>query len=456
MSFRKERLLPGRLASSEREQEQEVAIRVSDVSKCYQLYDKPQDRLRQSIYPRFQRMVGTAVRQYAREFWALKDISLQVKKGETFSVIGRNGSGKSTLLQIICGTLAQTTGIVETKGRIGALLELGAGFNPDFTGRENVYMNGAVHGLSKEEIDVRFEEIAAFADIGDFIEYPVKMYSSGMYVRLAFAVQTSITPDVLVVDEALAVGDFQFTRKCLRRIEDLKAKGLSIVFVSHDIALVQKISDRVLYLHQGKIESMGSPATICSRYISSIGTNAMPSSGVTENAPSNASDACNWPIGAIEGSFTRSGTRHVEIVSVVLDTVSAASIINFGETAGVDIDLIVHRSVKNLCVSMYVIDEAGQLLVGTNTNYEGIKFPQMLPGDRVKVCFKFENRLRDGKYGLTTIISDFVSAVNYEYLDYIEPAIVFHVCSDKESVRWAMYTPSFNLRCFINGSLLVT
>ena len=445
----------GTLKDNVAERAEHVAIRVNGVSKCYQLYDKPQDRLRQSIYPRLQRMFGRPVRQYAREFWALRDITFEVKKGETVGVIGRNGSGKSTLLQVICGTLAQTTGTVETKGRIGALLELGAGFNPEFTGRENVYMNGAVLGLSKDDIDKRFEEIAAFADIGDFIEQPVKMYSSGMYVRLAFAVQTSVAPDVLVVDEALAVGDFQFTRKCLRRIEDLKAKGASILFVSHDVALVQKISNSVLYLHQGKIESMGSPATACSRYIASMETTTTAWAAVSGVAPSNAGEASSWPNGAIEGSFTRSGSRHVQIVSVVLDTISSANILNFGEMAGISIDLVAHRSVKNLCVSMYVIDEAGQLLLGTNTHYEGIRFPRMAPGDRAKAYFRFENRFRDGKYGITAIASEFVSALNYEYLDYIEPAVTFQVTSNKESARWAIYTPPFELRCFVNGVPLV-
>ena len=192
----------------------EIAIKVENLSKCYHIYDQPRDRLKQMILPRMQRAIGMQPRQYFREFWALKDVSFEVKKGETVGIIGRNGSGKSTLLQMVCGTLNPTSGSIQTSGRIAALLELGSGFNPEFTGRENVYLNGAVLGLSRDEIDVRFDEIAAFAEIGEFIDQPVKTYSSGMMVRLAFAVAINVDPQILVVDEALSVGDELFQRKC--------------------------------------------------------------------------------------------------------------------------------------------------------------------------------------------------------------------------------------------------
>ena len=200
----------------------EIAIKVENLSKCYQIYDQPRDRLKQFLLPRLQRVVGLTPKQYYREFWALKDISFDVKKGETVGIIGRNGSGKSTLLQMICGTLSPTTGSVATHGRIAALLELGSGFNPEFTGRENVYMNASVLGLTNDEIDARFDEIAAFADIGEFIEQPVKTYSSGMYSRLAFSIAINVDPEILIVDEALAVGDARFVAKCMRRIKDIR------------------------------------------------------------------------------------------------------------------------------------------------------------------------------------------------------------------------------------------
>ncbi len=194
----------------------DTAIKVSNLSKCYQIYEAPSDRLKQFVVPRLQRLIGRLPKQYFREFWALKDVSFEVKKGETVGIIGRNGSGKSTLLQLICGTLSPSAGNLEVNGRVAALLELGSGFNVEFTGRENIYMNASILGLSQKEIDDRFDEIVAFADIGQFIEQPVKTYSSGMMVRLAFAVIAHVEADILVVDEALAVGDAFFTQKCMR------------------------------------------------------------------------------------------------------------------------------------------------------------------------------------------------------------------------------------------------
>ena len=229
----------------------DIAIQVSNLSKCYQIYNSPRDRLKQFVVPRIQRVAGKVPKQYYSDFWALKDVSFEVKKGETVGIIGRNGSGKSTLLQMICGTLNPTNGSIQTSGRIAALLELGSGFNPEFTGRENVYNNAAILGLSKEEVDARFDDIAAFADIGDFIEQPVKTYSSGMLVRLAFAVQATVDPNILIVDEALAVGDEIFQRKCFARLEALKSQGTSILFVSHSPASIIELCDRTLLLDHG-------------------------------------------------------------------------------------------------------------------------------------------------------------------------------------------------------------
>jgi lipopolysaccharide transport system ATP-binding protein len=239
----------------------EIAIKIDNLSKCYQLYDKPRDRLLQ--------MLMRGHRQYYREFWALKDISFEIKKGETIGIIGRNGSGKSTLLQLICGTLNPSSGSIYTHGRIAALLELGSGFNPDFTGRENVYMNGSVLGLSKEEIDARFDDIVAFADIGDFIEQPVKTYSSGMNVRLAFAVIAHVDADILVIDEALAVGDAFFVQKCMRFLRKFMEKG-TLLFVSHDTGAVINFCRSVVWLDKGRIKRQGEPKKIAQLYLAEI------------------------------------------------------------------------------------------------------------------------------------------------------------------------------------------
>lgn len=234
------------------------AIEVNGLSKCYQIYDKPSDRLRQ--------MLVKNRRQYYKEFWALKDVSFKIKKGETVGIIGRNGAGKSTLLQMLCGTLYPTEGEIKTNGRLAALLELGAGFNPEFTGRENVFLSAALHGLSDSEIQKRFESIAEFADIGEFIDQAVRSYSTGMFVRLAFAVQVHLDPDVFVIDEALAVGDQRFVQKCYRKLEELKSRGTSLLFVSHDTTAIKMLSDRAIWIHDGSLRKIGDASSVVDAY----------------------------------------------------------------------------------------------------------------------------------------------------------------------------------------------
>lgn len=255
------------LKKMEQEQvETEVAIRISNLSKIYQIYDRPEDRLKQSILPRLRRLFFCQPRNYYKEFCAVNDVSFDVKKGETIGIIGRNGAGKSTLLQIICGTLAPSSGTVEINGRIAALLELGSGFNPEFTGRENVYMNAAILGLKQEEIDARYEDICAFADIGDFIEQPVKSYSSGMLVRLAFSVIAHVDADILIVDEALSVGDAFFTQKCMRFLRNFMKKG-TVLFVSHDTGAVVNLCSKAICLKDGFVSKYGSPDEVIEFYL---------------------------------------------------------------------------------------------------------------------------------------------------------------------------------------------
>lgn len=236
----------------------EQAIVIRGVSKSFPVYAKPHHRLLQMLLPRENR--------WAQEFQALRSVDLEVARGETIGIVGRNGSGKSTLLQIICGTLSPSTGSVAVHGRIAALLELGAGFNPEFTGRENVFLNGTVLGLSMQEVEERFDEIVAFADIGDFIDQPVKTYSSGMYVRLAFAVAIHVTPDILIVDEALSVGDEAFQRKCFARIDAIRDSGATVLFVSHSASTVVELCDRAILLDRGEVLSSGTPRRVISQY----------------------------------------------------------------------------------------------------------------------------------------------------------------------------------------------
>lgn len=247
----------------------DIAIRASHLGKCFHIYNNPQDRLKQFIFPRLQRLIGRQPKAYFREFWALNDVSFEVKKGETVGIIGRNGSGKSTLLQLICGTLTPSSGQVEINGRVAALLELGSGFNPEFTGRENVYMNASVLGLSQEETEKRFDDIATFADIGEFIEQPVKTYSSGMMVRLAFAVIAHVDADILVIDEALAVGDVFFTQKCMRFLRNFMKTG-TVLFVSHDTGAVVNLCNKAVLLNRGQVKASGTPKQIAELYLESL------------------------------------------------------------------------------------------------------------------------------------------------------------------------------------------
>jgi lipopolysaccharide transport system ATP-binding protein len=247
----------------------DLAVSVAGVGKCYHIYDTPRDRLKQFVLPRVRRVAGMPERKYHRDFWAVRDVSFELMRGEAIGIIGRNGSGKSTLLQLMCGTLTPTTGTVETSGRIAALLELGAGFNPDFSGRENVFMNAALLGLTREQIEARFDAIAAFADIGDFLEQPVKMYSSGMFVRLAFAVIAHVDADILVVDEALAVGDALFTQKCMRFIRKFRERG-SLLYVSHDSSSVMNLCDRAIWLQSGSMKEYGAAKEVCEQYLDDL------------------------------------------------------------------------------------------------------------------------------------------------------------------------------------------
>jgi lipopolysaccharide transport system ATP-binding protein len=236
----------------------DVVIAVHNLGKCYRIYDRPQNRLKQALL--------RGRRQYFREFWALHNVSLEIRRGETVGIIGRNGCGKSTLLQLICSTLHPTTGEVSIRGRVAALLELGAGFNPEFTGRDNVFTNAAILGLKQAEIAARFDQIVAFSELGNFINRPVKTYSSGMYVRLAFAVAISVDPDILVVDEALSVGDEAFQRKCFARIEDIQRRGGTILFVSHSAGTVIELCNRAVLLDQGDQLLTGEPKAVVARY----------------------------------------------------------------------------------------------------------------------------------------------------------------------------------------------
>jgi lipopolysaccharide transport system ATP-binding protein len=244
----------------------DVSVRADGLSKQYLLWDNPRDRLKHPLRYMASKWLPIQPKTYFREFWALRDVSFTLHRGETLGVIGRNGSGKSTLLQLVCGTLTPTSGTFHTQGRVSALLELGAGFNPEYSGKDNVYMNASILGLSTQEIDAKYDEIVEFADIGEFIDQPVKTYSSGMFVRLAFAVAAHVDAEILVVDEALAVGDAFFTQKCMRYMRRFRERG-SLLFVSHDTGAVTNLCDRVLMLENGVVKADGAARDVCDLYL---------------------------------------------------------------------------------------------------------------------------------------------------------------------------------------------
>jgi lipopolysaccharide transport system ATP-binding protein len=335
----------------------EPAIKVEGLSKYYHMYDRPEDRLKQAIIPRFDRLLGRPPTQYAREFWALRDVSFDVARGETVGIIGRNGSGKSTLLQIVCGTLAPATGSVQINGRVAALLELGSGFNPEFTGRDNVYMNGSVLGLSTAEIDARYRAIEDFAGIGAFIDQPVKTYSSGMVVRLAFAVSVSVDPDILVIDEALAVGDMAFQQKCLQRLTDLREIGTTILLVTHDIMLTRNYCSRVVYLDGGRVKAIGDAESVGEAYLKDIFAGDHAASGTS---------AVDWKP---EAGKLRFGTERGAIThSALAGSASAGPIFRAGETVAISVEARVAADVANPELVVQLRDARGYVLYGLATN----------------------------------------------------------------------------------------
>lgn len=350
----------------------EIAIEVKNLSKCYQIYDQPRDRLRQFVLPRMQQLIGRLPKQYYREFWALKEISFDIKKGETVGIIGRNGSGKSTLLQIITGTLAPTAGSVTTHGRIAALLELGAGFNPEFTGRENVFLNGALLGLSHVEIERHFDEIAAFADIGEYIDQAVKTYSSGMFVRLAFAVQAHLLSDILIVDEALAVGDVFFQQKCARFMRDRLADCTKLL-VTHDMHAVHNFCSRVIVVQGGGIVFDGNVREGVEVYLRSSHSDIFRDSSLRTDeslrkvvlpAKSNGSHA-------IPGE-AMGGRGNVKFVAVAVRVNSQLiqsnrSTVFGGDLVELAMDLHATELVENLIVGYLIVDRNGMYVCGDNT-----------------------------------------------------------------------------------------
>ena len=377
-----------------------VAVDVHNLSKCFNIYDRPQDRLLQAL--------RRGRRTYFREFWPLRDISLRIREGEILGVIGRNGSGKSTLLQLICGILEPTAGSIEANGRVSALLELGAGFNPDYTGRENVYVSGAILGLEKAEIDARFSEIAAFADIGEFMDRPVKIYSTGMFVRLAFAVAACVNPRILVVDEALAVGDAKFQAKCFRRFDELTARGTTIILVTHAVDLVMRFCTRAILLDGGRLRMDGAPRDVVNAYLNDLFGVPRAGPAALHSVQPAATPACQdrgfeQRPGYSADEF-RWGSREAEIVDFALTTagLSPTAALVSGEEVLLTLRVHFHRTVELPIYGVTIKTPDGTTVFGTNTRDAGEVpiFRQAGEGRDVEARFRIRQLL--GPRGLSS------------------------------------------------------
>lgn len=440
----------------------EAVVDVQQISKLYHVYATPQDRLRQFVFPRLQRLTGRTEGRYFREFHALHDVSFTVARGQTFGIVGKNGSGKSTLLQIICGTLAPTSGSVRTVGRLAALLELGAGFNPEFTGRENVYLNGTVLGLSKEQIDQRFDQIASFADIGDFIDQPVKTYSSGMYVRLAFGVIANVDADILVIDEALAVGDAYFVQKCMRFLTSFMEQG-TLLFVSHDTGAVQRLCSQAVLLDKGQVQMIASPKRVAQRYLARLYSEHQDTDGhgtttatqAADDAPTSAGGpgqpapdqaSANQPQGQASHAASRpadsngwgrdmrqewinqtpyrsdieifrfqpsgegfgTGLARVTDVRLTDTTGKAVQWAIGGEPIRLQIEVHADIAMDSPIVGFEFKDRLGQTIFGDNTHLATLETRQpVVPGQFIRASFSFHMpAMQPGDYSVSVAIAD--------------------------------------------------
>ncbi len=374
-------------------------VHVENVSKLYRLYRKPSDRLRELL---------PLTPSLHTDFWALRNISFEVAPGETLGLVGPNGCGKSTLLQIVAGILQPTEGSVKTHGRIAALLELGAGFNPEFSGRENVFLNGEIMGLSRGEIARKMPSIEAFAEIGEFMERPVKEYSSGMYVRLAFSTAIHVDPEILIVDEALAVGDAVFANRCVRKFQELRERKITVLFVSHDLGLVKQLSDRAILLLHGQIEAEGAPKDVINRYIGLV----------LEKQPPERKEE------RLRSSF-RHGDGASEILSVQILNArgETAESVASGEPVTVRVRSRFHRAVSDPMVGILIRTRIGMDVYGTNTRVENTALGDLAAGEELEVDFRIECWLTPQSYTLTVATQN-ADGTSHDWLD---DAIAFEV-----------------------------
>ncbi len=380
-------------------------IRVSNITKTYHLYESPADRLKEAFHP-FRK-------KYYHPFDALRDVSFEMQRGEAVGIIGRNGSGKSTLLKIVSGVVTPTAGNVEINGRLAALLELGAGFNPEFTGRQNIYFNGAILGFSKAEMDARFDEIVDFADIGEFIDQPVKTYSSGMYVRLAFAVQVCVNPEVLIVDEALSVGDVFFQQKCFARMREILANGTTCLFVSHDVIAIQNLCQRTCLLQNGRIAFLGDSKEAVSRYFGTIGERIQKRAkelvhvkhslqkvelSVSDIVCANSTNILVHNV--LQKDMPRHGAYGVELIAArITDRMGRDTMeVEMLQSLTFSLLLQANEAIVDPSAGIHLFDRLGNLVFAAGTRQLGHHLPDLASGEYLVVTLKLTLNVQPGEY----------------------------------------------------------
>lgn len=412
----------------------DIAISVNNVSKLYKLYDKPSDRFKEALG-------FSKVKRY-KEHYALHNLDFQVKKGECVGIIGTNGAGKSTILKIITGVLNPSEGEVNIEGRISALLELGAGFNMEYTGIENVYLNGTMIGFSREEIDAKLEDILSFADIGDFVNQPVKTYSSGMFVRLAFAVAINIDPEILIVDEALSVGDVFFQAKCFKKFEEFKSLGKTILFVSHDLGSISKYCDKAILLNKGRKLAEGTPKEIIDIYkkvlVGQLDENNKEAIQNTEDMKKEESVEGLWKDNyVINPNYQEYGDKIVEIVdfAVVDENNVYTSTLVKNNYFTIKVKICANKRVESPIVAFTIKDIKGTDITGTNTMYEKVDIGVIAPQEEKTITFRQKNNLQGGQYLLS------LGCTRYENDDFQVYDRLYDICSisvisDKNTVGY--------------------
>jgi lipopolysaccharide transport system ATP-binding protein len=415
------------------------AVEFQGVSKSYAIYDAPGDRLKE--------LLSLNRLKRHQDFWALHDVSFEVKRGETFCIVGENGSGKSTLLQMVAGILHPTSGDVRVNGRVSALLELGAGFNPEFSGRDNVYLNGSILGLTTRQIDQRYKDITAFAEIGAFIDQPVKTYSSGMVVRLAFAVAINVDPEILLVDEALAVGDIYFRQRCMRKVHELRQRGITILFVSHAVSDVKAIGDRVLWLDHGRTIELGEPDRVVSKYLAAM--TEKDSSYLLAKSSGTPQPRTAGPVMAPEIVETipnidhRFGDGRAQIIGIAVLDEQGRNLALLEPSTRIVVRISVRASgdVALPIVGFMLRNQLGMDFAGTNTAREGYELAALQSGDVTTVDFYVDlPELYPASFSFSPAIAD-GTLMGYQMCDWIDNAITLQMGRSEAQIYGYIHLP---------------